>query len=1010
MYLYRMTPEDKQKIENEIKSNFSELKNKLNTLKSDVQLESDQTKKQEKNEEILQLETEISQIKDLIDKLSSLQEKELQSLKTRLESLKNLNQTVRWETYEILSKKDGTPITYELLKDSDTCNRLRTIIESNPKEFAKVPWESTEAKLEYIFSKIRDSVVLFLKNKLWNSENIEKIINNTIAPAFEWNLMEMLRDQWNENNISMLNWMNSISWDGLSKLVNWVTSFANKTRWSYNKFSQWVNALDYLSVHNWVLKNWNKSAVLSNPVEFQAYLNDPIFAGDNFSPYTSIDTNIFKVNENQNFELWISLQEKKQILDKIWDIKVVNNPKTTSLIVKMLDKPEKFFAAAPWLQNVANHLLDWVNTLQPVASLLWFDILWEVSKPPTQRSFICAIVDFVCKLIWIPWWLEWIVKKWRLDRLELTNKKNENISKIFEEYQKLAWKWANLSITDANSCSSALVDFTLTDLDKTSTTKWDYLRDVMAVNMDITQIPPVVVLQTLWNEYLKKETTVINWKTKEKIVVDLEKITDENKKILAHKHIDNMKTHFEKNYKDLKDFYNNIHNTDDLVVCMTASLYASKEDVIEWIKAKVFLPENYWVASSWNAWWESSNAMLQTWNSWNEWWNSSWEVWNNWWNQWWRENLDSAESSDKQIVSEQWVYDKAIEYGITDNRQIAYVLSTIKWECGFKNQKEIWWERKRYWKVDSTTWKAYYGRWFIQLTFKANYQKYTQIIRDSWKDFKDNDGNIIKWSEIDLVNNPDIILQSNDLAIFIAMDWMKNWWPGRRESQKLSYYINDSKLDFTNARRIINWTDKAKIFANDAQAYLTKLWNGSPESSPEKSDYLIWPKLLANNKDEIGWLWNSIMNWFQWGNNKSNFPNMDGAIWKNTRNHPHRFWSEKDVLSYKASHPNVKSFMFYFWANSHNNDQTISDITQWSTWLKNANIQPVLCTNIWADVKKTEHLQDLNQKLLALWKENNRPVIDFAKSYNKWEIKLNRDELHPTSYAQMTDIIKWQLS
>jgi hypothetical protein len=42
-----------------------------------------------------------------------------------------------------------------------------------------------------------------------------------------------------------------------------------------------------------------------------------------------------------------------------------------------------------------------------------------------------------------------------------------------------------------------------------------------------------------------------------------------------------MKSYFEENYSDLTDFYANIHNTDDLVICMTASLYASKDDVVE---------------------------------------------------------------------------------------------------------------------------------------------------------------------------------------------------------------------------------------------------------------------------------------------------------------------------------------------------------------------------------------------------------------------------------------------
>jgi hypothetical protein len=43
-----------------------------------------------------------------------------------------------------------------------------------------------------------------------------------------------------------------------------------------------------------------------------------------------------------------------------------------------------------------------------------------------------------------------------------------------------------------------------------------------------------------------------------------------------------MKSHLEK-YKDndLSDFYKNIHSTEDIALCITASLYANKDDVIE---------------------------------------------------------------------------------------------------------------------------------------------------------------------------------------------------------------------------------------------------------------------------------------------------------------------------------------------------------------------------------------------------------------------------------------------
>lgn len=983
-----MTPEQRKLEEEKIRNNFSELQKRLESLKSEITNESDATKKQEKQAEFDKMKSELDDMKNLIDKLSSLQEQDLQSLKTRLEQYSQIRQKTQWEVADLQSEKTPTPTTCELLKNSETYNRLLNIISSNKKEFKNLPWDTAEKKLEYIFAKVRNSIVLFLKNKIWQTEKHNEVINNTIAPAFERCMMELLRDQGNETNVSMLKWMDKISWENFNQLVKWVSEFATTTKWSFNKFNQWVKAIDYLSVHNWVLKAPEKSKVLTSPVEFKKYLNSPIFASENFSPYATIDENIFQIDETQNLKFWISLQDKQGILNQIWNIKVANNPRTTALIVSMLDKSEKFLWATSGLQETANYLLDWINAINPITQMFWVDILWEIAKAPEERNFLFKIMDFVCKLIWITWGLEWIVKKRRLDRLNLTDEKNDNISQIFKEYQKLAWKWNNISITDVNSCQTALSNFNLTELDRNSTTKWDYLRDVMADNMDINLISPAVIHQTLWDPYLKKEVITTDWKQQEKVSVDFAKITERDKKTLAHKHILNMKTYLESNFNNLKEFYSNIHNIDDLVICMTASLYAEKDDVIEWIKAQVFLPENYGVIHTQ----VETGGMGEMGNS------------------WWRKNLDSAESSDKQVVSEQWIYDKAIEYWITDKRQIAYVLSTVKWESWFKNQEEIGkWRWKKYWVKDKTTWHVYYGRWFIQLTRKENYQKYTDIIRSSWKDFKDNNWNVIKWSSVDLVKNPDMILQSNDLAAFILMDWMKNGWPDRLQKKRLDYYVNDNKQDYYNARIIINgMSSKPQEYVNNAQAYLNKLWNWSIDSPIERNDLLIWPNLLAHNKDEIWWLGNSIMNGFQWLTSKSNFPNMDWVEWKSTVTHPNRFNSQNDVLAYRNSHPNIKSFMFYFGVNTRDNAQTISDIKQRSEWLQAEWIQPVLCTCIWED-KKT-WLKELNQKLITLWRQKNWPILDFAQSYSKWDIALNSDWVHPTSYSQMTNIINWQLS
>ena len=67
-----MTPEQRKIEEDKIKGIFSELQNKLADLKTEVQTEIDDSKKQEKDDEITRLEAELLEIKTLIDTLSFL--------------------------------------------------------------------------------------------------------------------------------------------------------------------------------------------------------------------------------------------------------------------------------------------------------------------------------------------------------------------------------------------------------------------------------------------------------------------------------------------------------------------------------------------------------------------------------------------------------------------------------------------------------------------------------------------------------------------------------------------------------------------------------------------------------------------------------------------------------------------------------------------------------------------------------------------------------------------------
>lgn len=86
------------------------------------------------------------------------------------------------------------------------------------------------------------------------------------------------------------------------------------------------------------------------------------------------------------------------------------------------------------------------------------------------------------------------------------------------------------------------------------------------------------------------------------------------------------------------------------------------------------------------------------------------------------------------------------------------------------------------------------GRGFVQLTGKDNYVKASKKLN------------------IDFVANPDLVLQLDNATKIMILGMREGWFTGN----KLSNYINKSGIDYVNARRIINGTDKAEQIAKYA--------------------------------------------------------------------------------------------------------------------------------------------------------------------------------------------------
>lgn len=135
-----------------------------------------------------------------------------------------------------------------------------------------------------------------------------------------------------------------------------------------------------------------------------------------------------------------------------------------------------------------------------------------------------------------------------------------------------------------------------------------------------------------------------------------------------------------------------------------------------------------------------------------------------------------------------------------DPRHLAYMLATTQWETA-----STMWPIEEYGHgaghaygvPDPVTGQTYYGRGFVQLTWKANYE------------------NMAKRTGADLVHHPELALAPK-IATQILFDGMRD---GSFTGVGLGRYFNATAEDWFNARRIINGTDKAAEIATLGRTY-----------------------------------------------------------------------------------------------------------------------------------------------------------------------------------------------
>jgi hypothetical protein len=157
-------------------------------------------------------------------------------------------------------------------------------------------------------------------------------------------------------------------------------------------------------------------------------------------------------------------------------------------------------------------------------------------------------------------------------------------------------------------------------------------------------------------------------------------------------------------------------------------------------------------------------------------------------------------------------------------KQFAYLLASIYHETAHTMQpiKEIGGSRMHY--------APAYGRGLIQITFDRNYRAFGAIPYDT----------ALEWPK----------------ALEIAF---RGCADGVFTGKRLSDYINDRKCDYTNARRVVNGTDRAALIAGYAKSFDAALVKAA--AAPVSND-------IHSESVDHGSIFDGLSDFFDWTKHK----------------------------------------------------------------------------------------------------------------------------------------------
>jgi len=172
-----------------------------------------------------------------------------------------------------------------------------------------------------------------------------------------------------------------------------------------------------------------------------------------------------------------------------------------------------------------------------------------------------------------------------------------------------------------------------------------------------------------------------------------------------------------------------------------------------------------------------------------------------------RASLFKGSLNQAQVEGCELLIETCTRFGLSPLiEQTAYVLATAYHETAFtmKPIEEYGGKNKPY--------APWYGRGFVQLTWESNYQKMQNLL-ENLPYVKEN--NI----PYEIHADPKLALQPKTSTLICVLGMKDGVFTGK----KLTDYINSSVIDYFDARRIVNGTDKAGTIAKYATLFTNAL-------------------------------------------------------------------------------------------------------------------------------------------------------------------------------------------